>query len=62
MIRSKALVTLVTALAAFGCAAIVKNERRAGTRSGRPGAAGLDACLAAIGTRPAIKPPCAGLG
>ena len=43
MIRSKALVTLFTALAAFGCAAIVNNEQVSRHEVGRQGAAGLDA-------------------
>ena len=37
MIRSKALVTLFTALAAFGCAAIVKNEQASRHEVGAPG-------------------------
>ena len=56
MIRSKALLTLFAALAAFGCAAIVRNEQVSPHEVGRQGGAGLDECLAMIGTVPAWRP------
>jgi hypothetical protein len=56
MIPSKALLTLFTALAAFGCAAGVENEQASRHEVGRRGGAGLDACLATIGTLPAWRP------
>jgi hypothetical protein len=56
MIRSKTLLTLFTALAAFGCAAIVKNEQASRHEVGRQGGAGFDECLAMIGTLPAWRP------
>ena len=52
MIWSKALLTLVTALAAFGCAAIVKNEQASRHEVRRQGGAGFGECLAMIGTLP----------
>ena len=53
MIRSKGLLMLFAALAAFGCAATVKNEQ-AGRHEVRRqgGAAGFGECLAMIGTLP----------
>ena len=56
MIRSKALLTLFTALAAFGCAAIVGHEQASRHEVGRQGGAGLDECLAMTGALPAWRP------
>jgi hypothetical protein len=56
MIPSKALLTLFSALAAFGCATIVENEQVSRHEVGRQGGAGLDECLAMIGTVPARRP------
>jgi len=53
MTRSKGLLTLFVVLAAFGCAAIVKNEQASRHADRRQGGAGFDKCLAMIGTRPA---------
>ena len=50
MIRSKGLLTLFTALVAFGCAAIVKTEQASRHADRRGGGAGLDKCLPMIGT------------
>ena len=52
MIRSKALLTLFAALAAFGCAATVKNEQAGRHEVRRQGGAGFGECLAMIGTLP----------
>jgi hypothetical protein len=60
MIRCKALLTLFTALAAFGCAAIVRNEPAGRHEVGRQDGAGFDACLAMIGALPAWRPMTAG--
>jgi hypothetical protein len=46
MIPRKALLTLFTALAAFGCAAIVENEQASRHDAGRQGGAGLHECFA----------------
>jgi hypothetical protein len=56
MIRSKALLTLFMALAAFGCAALVNSEQVSRHGVERQGGAGLDECLAMIGTVPAWRP------
>ena len=53
MIRSKALLTLFTALAAFGCATIVETGQPGRHEAGRQGGAGLETCVAMIGTLPA---------
>ena len=50
MIRSKALLTLFTALAAFGCATIVETGQAGRHEARRQGGAGLEPCVAMIGT------------
>lgn len=50
MIRSKGWLTLLVALAAFGGAAIVKNEQASRHEARRGGGIRLEKCLAMIGT------------
>jgi hypothetical protein len=53
MTRSRALLTLFTALAAFACAAVVETGQASRHEAGRQGGAGLEKCVAMIGTLPA---------
>jgi hypothetical protein len=53
MTRSKGLLTLFAALAAFGCVAVVETGQASRHESGRQGGASLEKCVAMIGTLPA---------